>query len=417
MNPFLKPFFVVILFLSPLQEIPQQVRFKHLSLNDGLSHNGLFFIPQDRDGFMCFGTKDGLNKFDGYAFAVYHHEPNKSNSIDANYITALFTDSLGILWAGAEKGMVSRYKNSSGKYIFRAKASNNDGVWDEAGLSLPIDVLPLWSGTWWAYILYFTLLITHLYLIRKYELNRINIKNQLEVVRIETETLRSLDRIKSRFFTNISHEFRTPLTLISGEAEGLMEILNAEHTRKQISSIDKNARRLLQLINQLLDLSKLEVGKMELHPLQNNLVLFLKNSFYSIENYATKKNIKLLFSSEGENIQAMYDSEKMEKIITNLLYNAMKFTPDNGTISLKVEQIDTKTITITLSDTGIGISEKDLPYIFDRFYQADSDTGAFEGTGIGLALAKELVTLHLGRISRKNVFEQFPTSQETSSPY
>jgi len=290
-----------------------------------------------------------------------------------------------------------------GKYVFRAKASNNDGVWNEAGIAVPIEVLPLWTGTWWAYFLYFLLLLILLYLIRKYELKRFNIKNQLERERIEIETLRSLDRIKSRFFTNISHEFRTPLTLISGEAEGLLENLEAEHPRRQIRSIDKNARRLLQLINQLLDVSKLEVGKMELHPLQNNIVLFLKNLFYSVEDYANKKNISLLFSSEYENIQALFDPEKMEKIITNLLYNAMKFTPENGTISLQVEQKDPKTLKISLSDTGIGISEKDLPFIFDRFYQVDnSDTRAYEGTGIGLALAKELVTLHTGNITATN---------------
>jgi len=290
-----------------------------------------------------------------------------------------------------------------GKYIFRVKASNNDGVWNEAGISIPIEVLPLWSGTWWAYVLYFILLLIVLYLIRKYELKRFNIKNQLEVERVEIETLRSLDRVKSRFFTNISHEFRTPLTLISGEAEGLLENLKAEQSQRQIRTIHQNARRLLQLINQLLDVSKLEAGKMELHPVQNNIVLFFKNLFYSIENYANKKNIRLLFSSEDKNIQALFDSEKMVKIITNLLYNALKFTPENGTISLQVEHKNPKYIKISLSDTGIGISEKDLPFIFDRFYQVDnSDTRAYEGTGIGLALAKELVALHQGNISAIN---------------
>jgi signal transduction histidine kinase/ligand-binding sensor domain-containing protein/DNA-binding response OmpR family regulator len=290
-----------------------------------------------------------------------------------------------------------------GKYIFRAKASNNDGVWNEAGIAIPIEVLPLWSGTWSAYFLYFILLLILLYLIRKYELKRFNIKNQLEVERIETETLRRLDRLKSRFFTNISHEFRTPLTLISGEAEDLLENLKPEHPRSQIRSINKNASRLLQLINQILDVSKLEAGKMELHPIQNNIVLFLKNLFYSIENYANKKNIKLLFSSENNNIQMLFDPEKMEKIINNLLFNAMKFTPEHGTISLRVEQKDPNLLKISVSDTGIGISKKDLSFIFDRFYQVDnSDTRAYEGTGIGLALAKELVELHQGNISAIN---------------
>ncbi|MBK5192195.1 MAG: hypothetical protein JJE07_03125 [Flavobacteriaceae bacterium] len=116
MNPFLKHLFVFSIFLSPFVGISQQVRFKHLSINDGLSQNAVFSISQDRDGFMWFGTKDGLNKFDGYSFTVYHNELNNSNSIDANYITALFTDSHGILWAGTENGVVNRYIKSSDSF-------------------------------------------------------------------------------------------------------------------------------------------------------------------------------------------------------------------------------------------------------------------------------------------------------------
>lgn len=432
---------------------PKEKTFRNFDVNDGLQSNefntGAYF--KSENGELFFGGISGLNHFfpdqikDNpflppvalTGINVYNKNHNSGAQTSFSKISVFDKDSLRFTrndniitfefaaldfsapaknqyayklenfnedWIYINNTRSATFTNlTPGKYIFRVKASNNDGVWNEAGIAVPIEVLPLWSGTWWAYFLYFILLLILLYLIRKYELKRFHIKNQLEVERIEIETLRSLDRIKSRFFTNISHEFRTPLTLISGEAEGLLENLKAEHTRKQIRAIDKNARRLLQLINQLLDISKLEDGKIELRPLQNNIVLFLKNLFYSIENYANKKNIMLLFFSEDEKIQVLFDSEKMEKIITNLLYNAMKFTPENGTISLKVEQKDPKTIIISLSDTGIGISEKDLPNIFDRFYQVDnSDTRAYEGTGIGLALAKELVALHLGNISAIN---------------
>jgi len=432
---------------------PKEKTFRNFDVNDGLQSNefntGAYF--KSKNGELFFGGISGLNHFfpdqikdNPYlppvaltGIKVYNKNQNSQAQPSSSKIsvfdeeTLQFTRNDNIItfefaaldfstpaknqyayklenfnddWIYINNARSATFTNlPPGKYVFRAKASNNDGVWNEAGIAMPIEVQPLWSGTWWAYLLYFVLFLLLLYLIRKYELKRFNIKNQLEVERVEIETLRSLDRLKSRFFTNISHEFRTPLTLISGEAEGLLENLKVEHTRRQLRSINKNARRLLQLINQILDVSKLEAGKMDLHPVQNNIVLFLKNLFYSIENYANKKNINLLFSSENKNVQVMFDSEKMEKIITNLLYNAMKFTPENGTISLKVEQKDPKTIKISLSDTGIGISEKDLPFIFDRFYQVDnSDTRAYEGTGIGLALAKELVALHLGNIRAIN---------------
>ncbi len=428
---------------------PKERTFRNFDANDGLQSNefntGAYF--KSKNGEMFFGGILGLNHFfpdqikDNpflppvalTGIKVYNKKQNSEAQTSFSKIsifdkeTLSFTRDDNIItfeWAALDFSTPSKnqyayklenfnedwiYINNNrsatftnlppGKYIFRAKASNNDGVWNEAGIAIPLEVLPRWSGTWWAYSLYFILFLILLYLIRRYELKRFNIKNQLQVERIEIETLRSLDRLKSRFFTNISHEFRTPLTMISGEAEGLLENLKAKHPRRQIRSINKNANRLLQLINQILDVSKLEAGRMELHPIQNNIVLFLKNLFYSIENSANKKNIKLFFSSENKNIQVLYDSEKMEKIITNLLYNAIKFTPVNGMISLRVEQKDSNILKISVSDTGIGISEKDLPFIFDRFYQVDnSDTRAYEGTGIGLALAKELVELHQGNI-------------------
>ncbi len=287
-----------------------------------------------------------------------------------------------------------------GKYVFKLKASNNDGVWNEAGISIPMRVMPHWARSWWAYCLYFLLLMALLYFIRRYEINRILVKNQLEVNKIETDTLRKLDHLKTQFFTNISHEFRTPLTLISGQAESLLNGLKAEKNREQIKNISHHSQKMLLLINQLLDIAKLEAGKWELECCQNNMVLFLKNLFYSFESMAARKKIYLKFISDNDDIQVVFDIEKMAKIIGNLVSNALKFTPEKGSITLQVERVEESKLRISISDTGIGISEKDLPFIFDRFYQADkSDTRAFEGTGIGLALVKELVDLHRGTIS------------------
>lgn len=289
-----------------------------------------------------------------------------------------------------------------GNYILKVKGSNNDGVWNEEGISIPFRVLPHWSGTWMAITLYLLLFILLLYFIRRYEMKRIKMKNDLELEQKEYHTLKVLDQLKSRFFANISHEFRTPLTLISGYAENLMETLPTNYIKKQAEGIDQNAKTLLKLINELLDISKLEAGKMTLKFSQQNMVLFLKNLFFSVESFSEKRHISLNFVSDEADIQVVFDEEKMEKIIMNIVSNALKFTPENGEITLTVQRKNKEFLSICISDNGIGIEKDAISNIFDRFYQADnSDTRLYEGTGIGLALVKELVELHDGTV---NVF-------------
>ena len=287
----------------------------------------------------------------------------------------------------------------SGNYTIKVKGSNNDGVWNEEGISISFKVLPHWSRTWLAYAIYLLLFILLLYFIRKYEMKRIKMKSDLKLEQKEYNTLKVLDQLKSRFFANISHEFRTPLTLISGYAENLMEALPTNYSKKQAISIDQNAKTLLKLINELLDISKLEAGKMPLTLTQQNIVLYLKNLFFSVESFTEKRNISLNFISDETNIQAVYDSEKMEKIIMNIVSNALKFTPKNGEITLTIQRKDKERLSICICDTGIGVEQTAISNIFNRFYQADnSDTRLYEGTGIGLALVKELVELHEGTV-------------------
>jgi signal transduction histidine kinase/ligand-binding sensor domain-containing protein/DNA-binding response OmpR family regulator len=285
-----------------------------------------------------------------------------------------------------------------GNYTFLVKASNNDGVWNESGIALRLIIKPPWWNTWWSYIIYGILFLTGLYLVRRYELNRIRLKNQLKLEKVETITLRNLDNLKSHFFANISHEFRTPLTLILGQIESVMSSDISTKEKGKLQVANRNAKKLLTLINQLLDLSKLEAGSMKLKAEKQNLVLFLKNIFYSFEPLAEAKKIKLELNSQSENITVCFDPEKMEKIICNLISNALKFTLENGEIKLSIFNLPTG-IEIQIKDTGIGIPEDRLQHIFDRFYQVDNSiTREYEGTGIGLALAKELVKLHNGEI-------------------
>ena len=286
-----------------------------------------------------------------------------------------------------------------GEYVLRVKATNNDGIWNETGIALKLIITPPWWSRWWAYILYGVFILSVLYLIRRYELNRLKLKNQLKVEKVEIDTLRNLDQLKSHFFANISHEFRTPLTLILGQVESVLSSNIETKEKGKLQVANRNARRLLTLINQLLDLSKLEAGSMELKAEQHNLISFLKSVFFSFESLAESKKISLKFVSEFANIPLRYDADKMEKIICNLISNAFKFTSENGEIILSVNIIPSS-VEIKLKDTGIGIPSDSLPHIFNRFYQVDgSSTREHEGTGIGLALTKELVELHKGQIT------------------
>jgi signal transduction histidine kinase/DNA-binding response OmpR family regulator len=228
-------------------------------------------------------------------------------------------------------------------------------------------------------------------------------KNKIELtlneLKIAQAQLQELDKLKSRFFANISHEFRTPLTLILGQIESIMSGNIGMKVKGKLQIADRNARRLLTLINQLLDLSRLESGSMELKAKQHNIVSFLKSLFYSFESLAESQKIILKFESEYNYIPVVFDPDKMEKIFYNLISNAFNFTASKGEIEVCLNVI-CSIAEIRIKDSGIGIPSDRLPHIFDRFYQVDgSATRKHEGTGIGLALTKELIELHQGNIS------------------
>lgn len=288
---------------------------------------------------------------------------------------------------------------ASGDYLFRVRSKNVYGIIGSED-TFAFTILSPWYFSWWAYFIYALLFLGILYKIRKYELRRINKNHILQLERVEYGKLKELDQLKSQFFANISHEFRTPLTLILGQIDSVMSsaIDNKEKGKLQVAN--RNAKRLLTLINQLLDLSKLEAGSMELNAEQHNIVSFLKSLFFSFESLAEAQKISLKFESEYQNIPVVFDPDKMEKVFYNLVSNAIKFTFPNGEIKVSLKLIKTSEVVIQIKDTGPGIPSDRLPHIFDRFYQVDSSmTREHEGTGIGLALTKELVELHKGTIS------------------
>lgn len=291
-----------------------------------------------------------------------------------------------------------------GTYTFRVKGSNNDGVWNEQGASMIITILPPPWKTWWAYMLYSLSLCILVFVARREIVNRERLRAKAKMKELETTKLQEVDQLKSHFFANISHEFRTPLTLLLGPIENRLAQTTDATDKAELSIMKRNASRLLVLVNQLLDLSRLEAGTLKLACTYSSLTAFIKSISSQFSSMASSK--KIHFSLVGEpDIMLYFDSDKIEKIITNLLANAFKFTEEHGTIELRIttreatEKFKNGFVEITVKDTGTGIEPQHLSKIFDRFYQADaSATRSYEGSGIGLSLTKELVELHYGNI-------------------
>jgi len=254
-------------------------------------------------------------------------------------------------------------------------------------------------------LVYGLTVVSALYGIRRYEMNRVAFKNQVKIDAAILKEKDETDKMKSRFFANISHEFRTPLTLIIGQAERISSNESVD-IKKDSNTIKRNSKRLLQLINQLLDLSKIEAGKLKLEISQGNIVSLIKGVVFSFESLAASKNIILKIQAEKDFIEMYFDKEKMYQIHSNILSNAFKFTHENGKITVSIsEYIPTanekspKYVEIKYRDTGIGIAPEEMPKLFVRFYQVDNSlTRENAGTGIGLSLTKEFIELHHGTI-------------------
>ncbi len=323
-------------------------------------------------------------------------------------------DRLSDTWIDLGKNHVVTFTDMKpGTYYFRVRGTNNDGVWSEHEASLQITILPPWWTRNWMIVVYFLLGIAVIAGLREYEMSRFKLRNRMRMVELETEKLKELDHLKSQFFANISHEFRTPLTLILGPVEQMLEESPNPKKQKTLMVMHHNAEKLLNLVNQLLELSKLEGGNYQVRASTGDLKGFLKGLFMSFASKAEQKNIKLDFEFdpliEGKPFKELFyfDRDILEKIINNLLSNAFKFTPENGRIDLRVciktVSGEGNMLEISLRDSGVGIPEEKLPFIFDRFYQADSSSKRdYEGSGIGLAFVKELVKVHQGQIFAKS---------------
>lgn len=292
-------------------------------------------------------------------------------------------------------------------YIFRVRAANSDGVWggEKEELTIILKITPPWYWAWYTKILYTLLLLAAIYYFYRFQLNRRLALERAELAQQRARQLQELDTAKTNLYMNITHEFRTPLTLILGMADKI-EQAPRQWLKEGVDMIKRNGQNLLRLVNQMLDLSKLEGGSLPVHLIQGDIVAYLHTLLELFHSYAESKNIHLSFESEHEHFVMDYDPDKIKDIVSNLLSNALKFTSAGGQIKLAVgggQLVGDKNIFILVEDTGIGIPAEKLPHIFDRFYQADdSATRHGEGTGIGLALTKELVKLLGGDIKVKS---------------
>jgi signal transduction histidine kinase/ligand-binding sensor domain-containing protein/DNA-binding response OmpR family regulator len=287
---------------------------------------------------------------------------------------------------------MATYRNvPPGNYVFKVKSINSDGVWDENESSLEIVIKPPYWRSTIAYLIYFIIAIVLIYIGVRIALNFYRLDN---AVRVE----RQLTDYKLRFFTNISHEFRTPLTLIKGSIDSLTEVKDRlpGALQKLVDDIDKNTSHMMRLIEQLLEFRKLQNNKQKLNLQRVEAVSFLKDIFNSFENVAAKTNIDYQFICSETSVPVFFDKNKVDKIIFNLISNAFKFTPRGGKITLSVEiEEESHMLVISVTDNGIGIPKEKQELLFSRFMQINFSQ---QGTGIGLHLVSEFANLHQGKV-------------------
>lgn len=316
-------------------------------------------------------------------------------------------------WIDVGNNKSATYTNlDSGTYTFKVKAANNDGLWNEEGASMSLTIKPAPWLTWWAYLIYAVLIVVVLLIIRKYSLVRIHEKNELKHEREEKERIEEINQMKLRLFTNISHDFRTPLTLIIGPLERMLhKNIGTPYIKRQHETMHRNASVLLQLINQLLDFRKSESGHLKMAVSKSNIVPFIENIKVSFDELAHFKDITYQFHTEDASIDLWFDKINLKKVIYNLLSNAFKFTPEGGQISISLSQVTkkkklkrahTEFLRLEVKDSGKGVPKENLKFIFNRFYQLGQDDTTRSGTGIGLALTKSIVELHKGSIKAKS---------------
>ena len=328
-------------------------------------------------------------------------------------------------WISADNTLrKATYTNlAPGDYVFKVRASSTENISDAKPVTLKIRILNPWYTSTLAYILYFLAIGGALYYFRYrgiqnlkqqfaaeqekqkvqrlIEQEKIESQRLLDNERLEAMRYRDLDAMKIKFLTNVSHEFRTPLSLILAPIDKILKGSSDNLIKEQVSLIQKNARRLLNLVNQLLDFRKMELKEIKLQKRPGDIISFIRDITYSFKDLAEQKNIQLTFNAGYEKLDVNFDHDKIERILFNLLSNSFKFTLDNGKVNVSADciMIDQYMVEIKVRDTGIGIPKEKQEKIFESFFQNDIPESIInQGSGIGLAITKEFVKLHGGEI-------------------
>lgn len=350
-------------------------------------------------------------KYKENMFSIEFASLDFSHGADDNY--AFMLEGFNSDWIYTSGGQRrATYTNlNPGSYTFKVKVMNNN-VWSkEKKIVIKISP-PFWLSPF-AYVIYVLFGIALFYIIRRIILERIRLRYEMEQQRKEAERAHAIDQLKTKFFTNVSHEFRTPLSLIISPLDRIIKHTNDEEQVKQLNLVKRNAKRLLNLVNQLLDFRKMEVEEIKLYPSIGDIVRFSRDISYSFLDIAEKKKIQFSFSSNIDSLEIYFDKDKIEKILFNLISNAYKYTHDNGFVSVNLIYTEPAnpeadgTLAIEVKDTGIGIPADKQQKIFERFFQTDvPDSMVNQGTGIGLAITREFVKLHGGVVTVKSEPEQ-----------
>ena len=318
---------------------------------------------------------------------------------DRNRLFEYYLDGFDKVWTQTSGTTVTYTNLPPGDYTLKVRSMENKESLKDA-ICLNIHVSAPFYATIWAYLFYALCLTALMVAFVRFKTRQAALRSSLEFERKEKERIEELNQVKLRFFTNISHEFRTPLTLILGQIEVLMQMDLGTTVYNRIQRIYKNAWHMRNLISELLDFRKQEQGYLKLRVEEQNLVTFTRQIYMCFYEYAQKKEITYRFDSVEETISVWFDPIQLQKVIFNLLSNAFKYTSNKGNITVEVRKVASQAV-VSVCDTGIGIPVEHISKIFDRFYQTDnaSSSSSFTlGTGIGLALAKGIMNMHHGKI-------------------
>ena len=376
---------------------PYQLNFTSLEVNNKL------ILPNDGSGILSesilYQPQITLN---------HNHSIITVNFSLSNYVSVLRNriyyklEGFDKDWmsAGYRKGIT--YTNlNPGKYKLIIKSSEEYSGRESICKEIDIVIKPPFYKSTWAYCLYGIIIIISIYIIVSFYSSKLKLRASLEYEKKEKKQIEELNQSKLRFFTNISHEFRTPLTLIVSQLEMLMERNDIQPlVYGKLVGIHRNTLRMKRLITELLDFRKQEQGFEKFKYSKQDIYSFLEEIYLSFKEYARGKQIIFEYFNKDRSLDVWFDVVQLEKVIYNLLSNAFKYTPLGGTVSLSVQEYE-NSVMILISDTGIGIAEENLNKIFDRFYQVDSLDNQ-KGTGIGLALAKSIIEAHKGKIGARS---------------